>query len=156
MLSDLERAKIVVTNYHAFMLRETMSLSSGNRALLEGNDHKMETLETEGQMVKRVMPELMGLRNVMVLNDEGHHCYREKPVEVSDEGSLTGDDRSEANENNKAARVWISGLEMVKRVIGVSQCGRPVGDAVFLARFWVRGGYVIPLDGDGFFVDGRD
>ena len=57
----------------------------------------------------------------MVMNDEGHHCYREKPVEVSDEGSLTGDDRSEANENNKAARVWISGLEMVKRVIGVSQ-----------------------------------
>ena len=121
MLPDLERAKIVVTNYHAFMLRETMNLSSGNRALLEGNDHKMETLETEGQMVKRVMPELMGLRNVMVLNDEGHHCYREKPVEASDEGSLTGDDRSEANENNKAARVWISGLEMVKRVIGVSQ-----------------------------------
>ena len=121
MLPDLERAKIVVTNYHAFMLRETMKLSSGNRALLEGNDHKMETLETEGQIVKRVMPELMGLRNVMVLNDEGHHCYREKPVGVSDEGSLTGDDRSEANENNKAARVWISGLEMVKRVIGVSQ-----------------------------------
>ena len=120
-MPDLERAKIVVTNYHAFMLRETMNLSSGNRALLEGNDHKMETLETEGQMVKRVMPELMGLRNVVVLNDEGHHCYREKPVEVSDEGSLTGDDRSEANENNKAARVWISGLEMVKRVIGVSQ-----------------------------------
>ena len=121
MLPDLERAKIVVTNYHAFMLRETMNLSSGNRALLEGNDHKMETLETEGQMVKRVMPELMGLRNVMVLNDEGHHCYRKKPVEVSDEGSLTGDDRSEANENNKAAEVWISGLERVKRVIGVSQ-----------------------------------
>ena len=121
MLPDLERAKIVVTNYHAFMLRETMNLSSGNRALLEGNDHKMETLETEGQMVKRVMPELMGLRNVMVLNDEGHHCYREKPVDFSDEGSLTGDDRSEANENNKAARVWISGLEMVKRIIGVSQ-----------------------------------
>ena len=121
MLPDLEKAKIVITNYHAFMLRETMRLASGNRALLEGHDHKMETLETEGQMVKRVMPELMGLRNVMVLNDEGHHCYREKPDEDSDEGRLTGDDRSEANENNKAARVWISGLEAVKRVIGVSR-----------------------------------
>ena len=120
MLPDLERAKIVVTNYHAFMLRETMNLSRGNRDLLEGHDHKMETLETEGQMVKRVMPELMGLRNVMVLNDEGHHCYRAKPAEQSDEGNLTGDDRSEAKKNNDEARVWISGLEIVKRVIGIS------------------------------------
>ena len=121
LLPDLERAKIVVTNYHAFMLRETMNLSSGGRALLEGRDHKMDTLETEGQMVKRVMPELMGLRQVMVLNDEGHHCYRERPEDDSDEGRLTGDDRSEANENNKAARVWISGIEAVKRVIGISK-----------------------------------
>ena len=121
MLPDLDRAKIVITNYHAFMLRETMNLSSGGPALLEGSDHKMATLETEGQMVKRVMPELMGVRNLMVLNDEGHHCYREKPDEDSDEGRLTGDDRSEANVNNKAARVWISGLEAVKRVTGLSK-----------------------------------
>ncbi len=33
------------------------------------------TIETEGQMVQRVMPELMGIKNVLVLNDEGHHCY---------------------------------------------------------------------------------
>ena len=24
------------------------------------------------------MPELMGLKRVLVLNDEAHHCYREK------------------------------------------------------------------------------
>ena len=121
MLPDLERAKIVVTNYHAFMLRETMNLSSGGRALLEGNDHKMQTRETEGQMVKRVMPELMGLRRVMVLNDEGHHCYRERPPEESEEETITSEERSEVKGNNDAARVWISGLEAVKRVIGVSQ-----------------------------------
>ena len=121
MLGELQRAKIVVTNYHSFMLRETMSLSSGSRSLLEGNDdHKMQTLETEGQMVKRVMPELMGMRRVMVLNDEGHHCYREKPEDESDEGQLTGEDRTQAEKNNKNARVWISGLESVNRVIGIS------------------------------------
>lgn len=120
MLPDLERAKIVVTNYHSFMLRETMKLASGTRKLAEGHDHNMKTLETEGQMVKRVMPELMGLRRVMVLNDEGHHCYRAKPEEESDEDRFTGDERSEAKDNNEAARVWISGLEIVKRVIGIS------------------------------------
>lgn len=33
MLSDLDRAKIVITNYHAFQLRETMDLSKGGRAV---------------------------------------------------------------------------------------------------------------------------
>jgi type III restriction enzyme len=36
MLADLERAKIVITNYHAFKLRERLELSKGGRALLQG------------------------------------------------------------------------------------------------------------------------
>ncbi len=121
MLPDLERAKIVVTNYHAFMRRETMNLPRGTRDLLEGHDHKMQTRETEGQMVQRVMPELMNLRNVMVLNDEGHHCYREKPEEESEEGAITSEERSEVRSNAEAARVWISGLETVNRLVGLSK-----------------------------------
>jgi type III restriction enzyme len=29
-------------------------------------------------MMQRVMPDLMGLKNIMVLNGEAHHCYRRK------------------------------------------------------------------------------
>ena len=36
MLGDLERAKIIITNYHAFKLRERMELSKGGRSLLQG------------------------------------------------------------------------------------------------------------------------
>jgi hypothetical protein len=32
-------------------------------------------------MLQRVMPGLMGIKNMMVLNDEAHHCYAEKPKE---------------------------------------------------------------------------
>ena len=81
MLSDLEKAKIVITNFHAFKLRERLELSKGGRSLLQGRGEDLATLETEGQMLQRVMPELMGLKNVLVLNDEAHHCYREKPGE---------------------------------------------------------------------------
>ena len=118
MLGDLERAKIVITNYHAFKLRERMELSKGGRSLLQGRGEELNTLETEGQMLQRVMPDLMGMKNIMVLNDEAHHCYREKPGEEV-ESDLTGDDRKEAEKNNEAARVWITGLEMVKRKLGV-------------------------------------
>jgi type III restriction enzyme len=120
MLSELERARIVITNYHAFKLRENVELSKGGRSLLQGRGEPLQTLETEGQMIQRVMPELMGMKNIMVINDEAHHCYREKP-ERDDEGKLKGDERKEAEKNNEAARLWISGLEAVNRKLGISQ-----------------------------------
>ena len=120
MLPDLEKAKIVITNYHAFKLRERMVLSKGGRSLLQGRGETLTTLETEGQMLQRVMPELMGLKNVLILNDEAHHCYREKPGE-EEEGELKGDDRREAEKNTAAARLWISGLETVGSKLGINR-----------------------------------
>lgn len=120
MLADLERAKLVITNYHAFKLRERMELSKGGRSLLQGRGEALNTLETEGQMLQRVMPDLMGMKNVLVLNDEAHHCYREKPGEEQ-EGELKGDEKKEAEKNKEAARLWISGLEAVNRKLGVTR-----------------------------------
>ena len=57
-----------------------MELSKGGRAAPAGpTGDELDTLETEGQMLQRVMPDLMGLKNILVINDEAHHCYREKP-----------------------------------------------------------------------------
>ena len=120
MLGELERAKIIITNYHAFKLRERMEISKGGRSLLQGRGRALDTLETEGQMLHRVLPELMGMKKILVLNDEAHHCYREKP-QKDDEGDLKGDDKKEAEKNNEAARLWISGLEAVKRKIGITR-----------------------------------
>ncbi|BCX88258.1 type III restriction enzyme [Methylomarinovum tepidoasis] len=120
MLPDLERAKIVITNYHAFKRRERLELSKGGRALLQGHGEPLQTTESEGQMLQRVMPELMGMKRILVINDEAHHCYREKPGEP-DEEKKTGDDRKEAEKNREAARLWISGLEAANRKLGVAR-----------------------------------
>ena len=121
MLPELDRARIVITNFHAFKLREKMDISKGGRALLQGRDgDAVETRESEGQMLQRVMPELMGLKNIIVLNDEAHHCYREKQRD-EDEVALKGDERKEAEKNNEAARLWISGLEAVQRKLGIAK-----------------------------------
>ena len=120
MLGDIKRAVIVITNYHAFKLRETLEVTAAGRALLQGRGAPLQTLETEGEMIKRVMPELMGIKNVLVINDEAHHCYRAKPKEAeADIEDLKGDDKDEAKKNNEAARLWISGIEAVKRKLGV-------------------------------------
>ena len=121
MLPDLNRAKIVITNYHALAPRERQAVSAGTRRLVSGRTGEpMRTTETEGQTLRRVMPELMGMKNIMALNDEGHHCYRRKR-DGDDERKLTSEDRREAKKNEDAARVWISGLESVRRKIGLSQ-----------------------------------
>src|SRR5436309_2924844 len=62
MLDEVNRAKIVITNYHAFKRRERVELSRGARALLQGRGEALNTLETEGQMLQRVMPSLMGMK----------------------------------------------------------------------------------------------
>ncbi|WP_037295607.1 BPTD_3080 family restriction endonuclease [Roseobacter sp. AzwK-3b] len=117
LMQDMQRAQIVLTNYHAFKLREKVQLNKNTRAALEGHGEDLVTLETEGQMIQRVMPELMGLGRIMVINDEAHHCYRERPADEQEK--LTGDDRKEAEENREAARLWISGIEAAKRKLGL-------------------------------------
>ena len=121
MLPDVQRAKIVITNFHAFKRREEMSLPKVDKALLKGRDGEIDTLETEGRMLQRVMPDLMGMKNIVVLNDEAHHCYREKPgsQEVED---LKGEEKDEAKDNNEAARLWITGIETAKRHLGIRAC----------------------------------
>ena len=77
-----------------------MEVSAAGRSLLKGRNGKdLRTLETEGQMIQRVMPDLMGMKNILSLNDEAHHCYREKPVDSAEE-ELKGEDKTEAEKNN--------------------------------------------------------
>ncbi len=121
MLDSLRKARIVITNYHAFMLREKEKVSPLNRQILGGRDGPATFTETEGEMIARVAPELMGRKNIVVLNDEAHHCYRHKVGnEEAATAKLTVEEKEEAKNNEEAARVWISGIETFDRKIGVA------------------------------------
>jgi len=118
LIGDIGKAKIVITNYHAFKRRETMDVSKVGRSLLQGRDAPPDTIETEGEMLRRACGDLLALKDVVVLNDEAHHCYREKP-QSDEEAELTPEDKREAKENSEAARLWISGIEALNRKVGV-------------------------------------
>ncbi len=116
MLERLGQARIVITNYHGFLPRERGDAARLTKAILT----KGETnpfVESFDQMVRRVCRELGGKKQVIVLNDEAHHCYRPKPV--AEPEKLTGDDRVEAKERDEEARVWMSGIEAVHKKIGI-------------------------------------
>jgi len=141
MYEDLNKAKIVITNYHAFKRREVFEISKGGRDFLRGRTgDDIITTESEGQMLQRVVPELLRMKNVMVINDEAHHCYREKPVTEDEDpdGDLKGEDRKEAERNAEAARLWINGLEALNRKVGV----RNVLDLSATPFFLSGSGYV--------------
>ena len=110
------QAKITITNFHAFQMREKVAAGKITKSILSDGQSSPFT-ETPHQMVRRVCRQLRNKRNIIVLNDEAHHCYRRKP-DAEDE-KLTGDDRVEAKQRDKEARVWISGLEAVKAKIGI-------------------------------------
>ena len=124
MWNEVKHAEIIITNYHAFQRRERLTVSTGTRAVLKGrNEEVLQIKETDGQILQRVMPQLMGMKKIIVLNDEAHHCYREKVQDIAEGERVSdfkGEEKEEAKANNKAARVWISGLEMVKRKMGIS------------------------------------
>ncbi len=117
LMDAVRKARIVITNYHAFMLREKEQVSKLNRQILGGREGEKRFTETEGEMIARVAPELMGRKNIIVLNDEAHHCYRHKVGD--EEEDLTADDREEAKKNAEAARVWINGIEAFERKLGI-------------------------------------
>ena len=143
MLPDLGRAKIVITNYHAFLRRESMKLARGSRALLQGHDREIATKETEGEMLRRSCGELLGFKNIVVLNDEAHHCYREKPGEAEEE-TPTGEARGEAEKNTDAARLWINGLETVQRRLGIRTVFDLSATPFFLSGSGYREGTLFP------------
>jgi type III restriction enzyme len=116
---DLDKAKIVITNYHAFQLKETNTGASKlTKNLLIQDQEQSPFTETPDQMVRRVCRGLGNKKNIVVLNDEAHHCYSRKP-NGDDEETYKGDDRKEAKENEENARVWSSGLEAIQRKLGV-------------------------------------
>jgi type III restriction enzyme len=113
---QLGHAKIIITNYHAFQLREKVAAGKITKSIL-ANGQPSPFTETPDQMVRRVCRELSSKKNIIVLNDEAHHCYRRKPD--GEDEALSGDDRVEAKSREEEARIWISGIEAVQAKIGV-------------------------------------
>ncbi|MBE9480003.1 MAG: restriction endonuclease subunit R [Chloroflexi bacterium] len=115
-MAELGRAKIIITNFHAFKLRELGNAGKLTKNILTQGEANSFT-ETPDQMVRRVCRELGNKRNIIVINDEAHHCYRRRVG--GEDVKLVGDERKEAEKREEEARVWISGLEAVKKKIGI-------------------------------------
>jgi len=112
----LWRARIDVINYHQFRLKENSPASGLNKQVLTKGKKENPFKETEGQMVMRVMRNLGKARDIIVINDEAHHCYLPKDQV---EEKLSREERSEASEDRERAALWINGLMAIRKKIGI-------------------------------------
>ena len=122
MLRDLERAKIVITNYHAFLRRETLELSKGGPRPAPGTGTGPANEGDRGAdaAAGHARP-------------DGHEAHpglerRGAPLLPREAGpGRTTKARSRAttarrpSRNREAARVWIAGLEAVQRKLGLQR-----------------------------------
>lgn len=115
-LELLQQATVFITNFHQLGLRQNPRFQVGSVMKATGLLKEEATQETPNAMVKRAFKSILGKPRILVINDEAHHCYREKP----NGEKLTGEERKEADENNKAARLWINGIEALSKKINVN------------------------------------
>jgi len=114
MALDGLNARIKITNYHGF---EPRTLQGNKRSPFDGKldslGKKTEAKEDYKQVIKRVLGKFKADSRLLVLNDEGHHCYYPKV-----KGKSADDDNSK--EENARAAVWHTGLAEIAKKFKVS------------------------------------
>ena len=117
-IKEVKKARIVISNYHVFGHREKEKISKRAREILKGNSEQdLSTLETEGEMLQRACRDLLREKDVIVINDEAHHCYRHR--KISYEETASTEDQDEIMKNDETARLWISGIEALGRRVDI-------------------------------------
>lgn len=112
----LQQANILIINFHQLERRSNKRFAVGATLKATGLMKDEALQESPAAMVNRAFKSILNKKRVLVINDEAHHCYQEKPGDVK----LTGDERKEADENNKNAKVWISGLKALTEKMEVN------------------------------------
>ncbi len=130
----LMQANIVITNYHSLELRN--SARYGTTKVVKEEARK----ESPTAMINRAFKAIKNKSNIIVINDEAHHCYEMKPVD----DKLKGEERKEAEENNEKAKVWISGMKMLANKLGINYMIDMSATPFFLQWSWYKEGTLFP------------
>ncbi len=141
----LHQAQIIVTNYHSFLLKdakEIRGVASNTRKILTAGKSQDPFRESAQAMVSRVLRDFggagTGKHEIVVLNDEAHHCYQDKVVESAVKLS------KEQQVENQEARVWFRGLQTVAKQVGVKAVYDLSATPFYLSGSGHQEGFIFP------------
>ena len=109
----LGMGKILVTNWHGFSPHRDPEFG-----VVQRGD------ETPEAFTRDRLADLAHRLPLLVLNDEGHHCWRPKPDATLDLKDLSPEERAAATEDAEEARVWLAGLDRINNS-GLAGRGQP-------------------------------
>ena len=92
-----------MTNWHRFAPESEHSENGKSYAVVNKGP------ETPDTFARRVLEDLYDRLPIMVMNDEGHHCWRPAPADEE----LTSEERKALEEEALEARVWLDGLDRI-------------------------------------------
>ncbi|MFF2199693.1 BPTD_3080 family restriction endonuclease [Streptomyces sp. NPDC058145] len=151
LYSSLQQARITIVNFHTLRRRDKTSSSEKmtrlNTAVLQGNDAQEigAFAESEEAMVKRVCASLRGTGEIMVLNDEAHHCYQPRVAAEADaDRRVSATERRDAEVSEAEARIWFSGLVAIRKHLGVKSVYDLSATPFFIGGSGYREGILFP------------
>ena len=114
---------MLVTNWHAFAPESEHK---------EGEQHLRCGQQGAGDarvFARRVLGDLADRMPILVLNDEGHHCWR--PAPDLNSRRLSGDEKADFEAEVQEATVWLEGLDRLNNALGD---GRPASRCASIYR----------------------
>ncbi len=106
LLARLRRGRVEIRNWHALGWETDAQIKRKRGVDKRG-------VRSDEAWVRDVLGRMSGSSNVLVINDEAHHAWRD-PVDARVKG-VTKKARAEATK-------WISGLDRIHRVRGIRMC----------------------------------
>lgn len=119
LLEALGKGRYFVTNWHKFLPEDEPQpgeQKKGYRSVVRRGK------ESDKAFASRVLKDLEGKENLLVLNDEAHHAYRPAPVPPEELEGLFAEERKERQREEEEATVWVSGLDRIQAARGINIC----------------------------------
>jgi type III restriction enzyme len=141
----LGQAQVQIVNYHTFLPRdakEIQGVAANTRKLLRGDKPGVADSfrETPDMVAARILGTFgTGKGEILVMNDEAHHCYQDKLLEHPDDEA----DRDD-QERNREARVWFRGLDELRRAAGVKTVYDLSATPYYLKGSGYNEGFIFP------------
>ena len=118
---QLNSGRVLVTNWHVMALASENSEGGSSYKVVQKGEESNEAF------ARNRLGELAERAPLLVLNDEGHHCWRPRQAEAvestnADDTSKEEQDRLE--EEKEEARIWLAGLDRINNSC-LAGSGRP-------------------------------
>ena len=114
----LNSGRVIVTNWHVMALASENSEGGTSYKVVQKGEESAEAF------ARNRLGELAEHAPILVLNDEGHHCWRPQPADAIEVNDLTKEEQDQLEEEKEEARVWLASLDRINNS-GIAGPGKP-------------------------------